>query len=231
MAVHPTHVTFEGALSPAECAEVLERAADIAAVEGAVGSGAGKDKNAADASTRRSIIRWLPREGPLAWVYDRVLSLMLAANDEAWRYEITELENIQIGSYTGDEAGYYDWHVDRSVAAASASQPDRVLSGSIQLSDGAEYEGGELQLGAIVAPREQGSALIFPSYAMHSVHPVVAGLRSSLVLWLQGKPSASFERDAIASHLAAISALEPDEPPEMQVRRPACELLCSRRLG
>ena len=86
------------------------------------------------------------------------------------------------------------------------------------------YEGGALQLGHLVAPREQGSLVIFPSYAMHSVRPVTKGVRASLVLWLQGRPSDSvgFEADATASHLSAIQASVPHEPPEMQV---CCELL------
>jgi PKHD-type hydroxylase len=218
-----THVVFSGALTPAECASVVEASRSIAAKGGMVGSG-----TSADASTRRSEIRWLAREedSPLAWVYPRVIRMMLAANEEVWGYAPTELENIQIGTYTAEAAGYYDWHVDRSTTASSGagSGSDRVLSGSLQLTNGELYEGGALQLGALIAPRELGSLVIFPSYAMHSVRPVTKGVRTSLVLWLKGRPNDSigFEEDAIASHISAIRMLAPHEPPEMQVRAPLC---------
>jgi len=218
-----THVIFSGALTPAECASVVEASRSIAAKGGMVGSG-----TSADASTRRSEIRWLAREedSPLAWVYPRVIRMMLAANEEVWGYAPTELENIQIGTYTAEAAGYYDWHVDRSTTASSGagSGSDRVLSGSLQLTNGELYEGGALQLGALIAPRELGSLVIFPSYAMHSVRPVTKGVRTSLVLWLKGRPNDSigFEEDAIASHISAIRMLAPHEPPEMQVRAPLC---------
>ena len=152
-------------------------------------------------------------------MYPRVIELMLGANKGVWQYLPEELETIQIGTYTAGEAGYYDWHVDRSTSGglSQAKKVDRVLSGSIQLSDPSLYEGGALLVGPVTAPREQGSLVIFPSYAMHTVRPVTSGVRYSLVLWLQGRGGTMFESDAIASHISAISSLRPNEPPAMQV--------------
>lgn len=216
-----SHVVYANALTPAECALVVEASQHLESRAGVVGIG-----TSADDSTRRSEIRWLSRDSasPLAWVYPRVTRMMLAANDKVWGYAPTELEKIQIGTYSADEKGYYDWHVDRSTSAGG-DDVDRVLSGSIQLTSGDAYEGGALQLGALVAPRDQGSLVIFPSYAMHSVRPVTKGVRVSLVLWLRGHPdeSVGFDDDAIASHISAIRAIRasgrPHEPPQMQVCR------------
>lgn len=215
-----SYVVYANALSPTECAQVVEASRSLEPRAGVVGIG-----TSADGSTRRSEIRWLPRDAasPLAWVYPRVTRMMLAANEKVWDYAPTELENIQIGTYLSDENGYYDWHVDRSTSAGN--NIDRVLSGSIQLTKGDMYEGGALQLGPLVAPRDQGSLVIFPSYAMHSVRPVTKGVRVSLVLWLKGHPNdnVGFEDDAIASHISAIRAIQASgsshEPPEMQVCR------------
>ena len=216
-----SHVVYANALTPAECALVVEASQNVESRAGVVGIGTN-----ADDSTRRSEIRWVSRDAasPLAWIYPRVTRMMLAANDKVWGYAPTELENIQIGTYFADENGYYDWHVDRSTSSGG-NDVDRILSGSVQLTSGDVYEGGALQLGALVAPRDQGSLVIFPSYAMHSVRPVTKGVRTSLVLWLRGHPndSVGFEDDAIASHISAIRAIRasgnPPEPPEMQVCR------------
>ena len=100
----------------------------------------------------------------------------------------------------------YDWHVDRSTAAP-AGQEDRVLSGSVQLSDPSQYKGGMLQVGATNASTARGALLVFPSHAAHKVHPVRSGIRHSLVVWQRGTPNAAFEGDAADGHQAAINAL------------------------
>lgn len=40
------------------------------------------------------------------------------------------------------------------------------------------------------------------------VRPVTRGVRTSLVLWLQGRGGVTFESDAIASHTSAIASCE-----------------------
>jgi PKHD-type hydroxylase len=38
----------------------------------------------------------------------------------------------------------------------------------------------------MVAPREKGTVIMFPSYLLHRVTPVTKGVRKSLVLWVGG---------------------------------------------
>jgi PKHD-type hydroxylase len=68
----------------------------------------------------------------------------------------------------------------------------RKLSFTLQLSDPADYDGGELQLmnskKPTIASREQGYVMVFPSYTLHEVTPVTRGTRYSLVSWVTGKP-------------------------------------------
>lgn len=146
------HVVYSNAFSPAECESVLQESQTLQSQGGVVGTG-----TSADSSTRRSEIRWVPRDpdSPLAWIYPRILRLMLAANEKVWNYRPTELENIQIGTYAADDAGYYDWHADRSSSSAG-NDIDRVLSGSLQLASSDMYEGGELQLGHLVRHGSRG---------------------------------------------------------------------------
>jgi len=73
-----------------------------------------------------------------------------------------------------------------------------------QLTDGSEYEGGELEFDfRDYAPPmrqeikhlkkckeilTQGSIIIFPSHVWHRVKPVTKGVRYSLVVWHLGYP-------------------------------------------
>ena len=71
----------------------------------------------------------------------------------------------------------------------------------VQLSDPAEYEGGQLQLFDVyedsdadelddfdAAASAQGSVIVFPSFEYHRVLPMRSGTRFSLVTWVSGPP-------------------------------------------
>ena len=68
----------------------------------------------------------------------------------------------------------------------------RKLSLGIQLSDGADYEGGDLQFMAneegVSAPKTLGTVVIFPSFVMDRVTPITSGKRRSLLGWVSGVP-------------------------------------------
>lgn len=70
-------------------------------------------------------------------------------------------------------------------------QNRRKVSVTVQLSSPEEYEGGDLEfnLGNVISgPREQGAAVIFPSFYLHRVTPITKGVRKSFVLWVGGEP-------------------------------------------
>jgi PKHD-type hydroxylase len=71
----------------------------------------------------------------------------------------------------------------------------------IQLTDPADYEGGELEMFDIyedsneaqlaefhAASSQQGSAVVFPAFEYHRVVPLRQGRRYSLVAWVSGPP-------------------------------------------
>jgi PKHD-type hydroxylase len=67
---------------------------------------------------------------------------------------------------------------------------NRKVSIVLQLSKPEDYDGGLLQLnggnGIIDAPKEYNTLVIFPSFMLHRVTPVITGTRKSLVTWLAG---------------------------------------------
>jgi PKHD-type hydroxylase len=64
------------------------------------------------------------------------------------------------------------------------------LSLVLQLSDPAQYEGGNLQVMTGSEPqtvrKQRGLVAAFPSYVLHQVTPVTQGTRQSLVAWVSG---------------------------------------------
>jgi len=67
---------------------------------------------------------------------------------------------------------------------------NRKLSMSVQLPDGMDYEGGDLEFLVFKekAPRGQGDLIVFPSYLMHRVSALTRGTRFRRVSWVHGKP-------------------------------------------
>lgn len=82
---------------------------------------------------------------------------------------------------------FYHWHTDSFFENDNC----RKLSFSVQLSNYDEYKGGDLQFvddeGELyVAPKTQGTIIIFDSRLRHRVKKVTEGERRSLVGWVMG---------------------------------------------
>jgi PKHD-type hydroxylase len=138
---------------------------------------------------RRSQIGWFNEEQEPV-VMRQIIDLVATANRTCFDFGLTDFaENAQIAKYEGDQRGHYDWHSD---IGASDVARRRKLTMVIQLSDPADYDGGQLQLNpaghVIDAPMARGSAILFPSFVLHRVAPTVAGTRFSLSIWIHGQP-------------------------------------------
>jgi PKHD-type hydroxylase len=138
------------------------------------------------------------------WIYREIQPYIHKANVDAnWNFDWDWSEQIQFAKY--EKNGYYDWHCD-SFFPPFEDKSDkntfgkiRKLSVTCQLSDGADYEGGELEFqprnkdnpNLTVQCKEilpRGSVIVFPSYVWHRVKPVKKGTRYSLVVWNLGLP-------------------------------------------
>ena len=187
---------FAGALSPAECATVRglagrEQTAGIATDGGDVSR----------TKVRSTDLRWLARGEETEWLYERMLALAEAANWD-WGYkDLDAMQELQLGVYDAAAAAHYDWHADEHWATGTGRKPQvRIVSLSVQLSEEDDYDGGELQIGLTNATKAQGSAIVFPSYQTHTVHPITRGTRISLVAWVIGADPEKFWQDAAMTH-------------------------------
>lgn len=137
---------------------------------------------------RDSFVSWLYPNEVTSWLFGRMTDVALQANDAWFRFDLYGFtQGFQFTNYRYPK-GHYDWHIDRGGATGT-----RKLSFSVQLSDPDDYDGGDVQLWfggredeIVTAPRERGTIVFFPSYAMHRVTPVTRGLRQSLVAWIEG---------------------------------------------
>jgi len=61
---------------------------------------------------------------------------------------------------------------------------------SLQLSEGSDYEGCELQVRGghqiDTAPKARGTLIAFPANVLHQVTPIRSGVRRALVIWAVG---------------------------------------------
>lgn len=132
-----------------------------------------------------------------AWLFIRLAALVADVNRESFQFDLDDFrESAQILRYDAPSelaagrataAGRYDTHVDIGAGGHSAT---RKLSLSVQLSAGDTYTGGGLQIGSDEetwsAPREAGTAILFPSFVRHRVLPLTVGTRYALVAWVHG---------------------------------------------
>jgi PKHD-type hydroxylase len=165
-----------------ELNEIVTQADQVKKVSSTVGSGAVSDYRVCD-------IAWLESdeiESDFDWIYATLADAISQANNEHFQFDLTYLTALQYTVYNGSAHSNYQKHLD-----VGRQFPNRKLSFSVQLSDDAEYIGGDLRFHYIknqpeVAPREKGTVVFFPSWIVHDVTPVTQGKRRSLVGWVNG---------------------------------------------
>ena len=169
-------------MSPADCDRLLAQVAQGPLKDG------GLVRQTTAHQIRRADIAWLDDIAGMAWVMDRMVSLVAAANRDAFGFELSDFgESAQVARYGAERQGHFDWHSDIGIGQWAAK---RKLTMVVQLSDPRGYEGGTLNLWpdstVVEAPRDRGTAIIFPSFVLHRVTPVSLGTRWSLTLWAHG---------------------------------------------
>ena len=166
------------ALSPEECATVIDLAATLPSVAGQVELGAD--------THRVGRVAWIePGEGH-DWLFHKIGALFAQVNRRYYGFEMAGLvDALQFTEYGAGQ--HFHWHMDIGREQTSL----RKLSLTVQLSSPADYEGGALEfvgLGPMEESRQQGSGTFFPAYMAHRVTPVTGGIRRSLVAWGSGAP-------------------------------------------
>jgi PKHD-type hydroxylase len=174
-------VWWEGAFTDQEL-NWLQQKAKASEQNAMVGSDAGSTVNE---NIRRSQVTWLDNNPNTKWVFEKLGQVTSQLNADYFRFDLTGFgENLQLTNYDQSDNGMYGWHQDYG------GKVSRKLSLTVQLTDPAEYEGGNLQIMTTGNPvnvrKQRGLIAAFPSYVLHQVTPVTQGSRQSLVAWISG---------------------------------------------
>ena len=199
---------FKSAIPPRICDDIvkygLSKSETMARTGGYDNKKLTKDQIKDLKRKRNSDLVWLND----TWIYKELHPYVHMANKNAgWNFEWDRSESCQFTKYKHNQ--YYDWHCDSwDKPYNKPNTPDhgkiRKLSMTCQLTDGSEYEGGELEFdfrnydphmreevkhlkkAKEILPK--GSIIVFPSFVWHRVKPVTKGKRYSLVMWSLGYP-------------------------------------------
>lgn len=117
-----------------------------------------------------------------AWIYQRLWAIAARANTDHFGFTLAAMEVPRYLVYgLGDQ---YRWHHDQLPTLT------RKLALTVQLAPPAYYTGGDFQIMPPVqtGPRDLGTALVIPAYAVHQVTPITAGVRRALVVRFTGPP-------------------------------------------
>ena len=169
---------WDEAFTPEECDQIIKTGTDRLLTKATVSS---------DLDVRESDIAWLYSVDDMEWAYRRMTDIITSLNDQFFKFDLSGMiEGFQFTRYVAP-TGRYEAHIDRVTGGLI-----RKLSFTLQLSDPAEYTGGDLLLHTAGKPetmkRDRGHVVVFPSYTLHEVTPVTKGTRYSLVSWVTGKP-------------------------------------------
>lgn len=180
-----TFAFINNAFSDSECESII-RLGNTKLVEATV---VNPDGSGATSSLRKSRVHFMEISPETMWIYDRMSQLTVNLNSQYFNFDLTGFhENLQYTEYASP-SGYYDYHVDRLY-----NKGIRKLSVVLQLTNEADYEGGELVIydggdstkDIIKLPKTRGTLVAFPSFMLHKVMPVTSGVRNSLVGWTSG---------------------------------------------
>lgn len=174
----------ESYFSPLESRQIIEQGLMLPSFEATINTG--ETRNVNESIRRNRVSFFDANRHESHWLFQRVQGIVWSLNQQFFNFSIHYLECLQFTQYNqvGD---FYTAHMDMRPNA----QEQRKLSISIQLSDPDHYLGSNLELLRCgdewdVAPRAQGTVVIFPSYHIHRVTELLSGTRYSLVAWVIG---------------------------------------------
>jgi PKHD-type hydroxylase len=145
---------------------------------------------------RRSKVKFFDKNEDNFWIFDKFNNVIDTINNQFYDFDLYGYKNFQYTIYDSSNNGMYDWHMDTILSKV----PNDMLSGSTRklslvmlLSQPyEEFTGGEFQFNgsmekyAITPTFNKGDIIVFPSFMIHRVKPVLLGIRKSIVIWVEG---------------------------------------------
>jgi len=170
-----------------ECNQILDSLDDNSWEEAMVGGVVDKGVFTIEKEYRSNYQQTVP-VNEKGYPLNRIAEEISIANSTLWRFDLGGFVNDDLPwvmeySRKGD---HNDWHVDVGQSATAS----RKLGFSLQLTEGDEYDGGDLGFHRIKKDRKEltrkGTLIVFPAFWLHRVAPMTKGARKVVVGWVHG---------------------------------------------
>jgi PKHD-type hydroxylase len=146
-----------------------------------------------DSSSRISNNCFIDVQDENRWFVSKINQALEHANKAFYNFDLYGYSYFQYAEYEGSENGKYDAHTD---LIFGENKPDymidtRKLSLSLLLNEPEkDFIGGEFFIHLSQNPSlhalKKGQMIVFPSFMLHGVKPVLSGVRKSIVIWVEG---------------------------------------------
>lgn len=129
------------------------------------------------------------------WMWQKFNNLIAYYNDKYFNFDIYGFNYLQYAKYNvGDKHEFHmDLPLDGKVVNSSLMEHLRKITVVLLLNEpGVDFEGGNFQINHFSEqfPWEtnlkKGSVLLFPSFLLHRVAPILSGNRQSISIWAVG---------------------------------------------
>jgi len=116
---------------------------------------------------------------------EKIIKVVNEINASFYQFEITNIYEAIFLEY--QKSGFMNWH--RDLGKRNSGGSTRKLTLSVLLSAEEDYEGGKLLFKPnynFKEPIGKGAVIIYPSYLLHAVEPVISGIRRVLIASANG---------------------------------------------
>jgi PKHD-type hydroxylase len=127
------------------------------------------------------------------WFISRINQAIAKVNETFYGFDLYGYSYFQYAEYEGSENGKYDAHTDLIFGEDKPGYmiDTRKLSLSLLLNEPEkDFIGGEFFIHLSQNPSlhalKKGQMIVFPSFMLHGVKPVLSGVRKSIVIWVEG---------------------------------------------
>lgn len=151
----------------------------------------GSDVGQENTNIRKSEIKFFNPNDNNGWIFTKIRDGIEKINDNYYGFDLVGFDHIQYTEYNSS-GSKYDFHMDMFAGMNQQRSLTRKLTAVLLLSHSEEYTGGEFQImesgpdNINTIQQKQGRLLVFPSFMIHRVAPVITGVRRSLVVWCVG---------------------------------------------
>lgn len=175
---------FHRVMNDELCDSTIKSALELPAIDATMGPvGTGEDR-------RRQKVRFINRNDPRFFhLFTELMKYAMSANNDFFFFHLSKLDYIQFEEVVGP----CEQSPENMDVFYMNGDPfyHRKLSCVVQLTDPAEYEGGELRVTGSLSPLEKGcadrgSVIFFPSFFRHKTEAMEKGTCYRLRCWIDG---------------------------------------------